>query len=139
MSDYIVILNIFYKFVNLAECKCYYCIGCAVVYSDTSGSCIKESCAREAYVGNVAYALIGCFGMKDVISATVKNLPWLVLVKNCSTDLVDHAVAGLSNAVINKQPAFVNLDRDGACANLCPCPAHRLEYMMMLAPVDHVG
>ena len=116
-------------------------VGSTIVDGDAAGVGIGQGSARERNVRHVTGELIALFRTEDIEVASFLHDPRLLVVKKRYAEAINEAVAGVQNAVINHQPAFIGLDRNRAGADLLGLPAGvtaRAEDIAVLAPIRHV-
>ena len=123
LSDLTVIVEEIHNIVNSGECKSCAGIGAAIVDAYSAGVCVNKVSAGECYSVCIADKLIHRLWAEQVGSASLEDLPRLVLVEQSSGEAVNITVAGGKNAVIENEPAAVCFDRDRTCAHFCGFPA----------------
>lgn len=92
-------------------------IGRAIINGEPACFGVAEGRAGEADVGNKTGGFIKRLRRHQIRIRPVQYLGGIVQVEQSRTITVDKAVAGVYHAVVNHQPAFTGLDRDGACAD----------------------
>ena len=86
-----------------------------------------QGSAGEGHAGHVAHELVVLARADEVLAAAGKYFPGLLQVQQGAAERIDIAVAGAEDAVIEEEPAFGGLDRDGAGADLHALPGTYLE------------